>query len=128
MEEPDVTLLLIRGTACDVVGIDSETVLRNMVSESRIVTSEKGCEGPSELPRVTAWYHVPALCTVCQEVTEAEAASGHIKTNGESFHDKTPGALMGLVRASSRFRLRKSWDDDQKIDLVGGKVAHTVIA
>ena len=91
MEEPDVTLLLIRGTACDVVGIDSETVLRNMVSESRIVTSEKGCEGPSELPRVTAWYHVPALCTVCQEVTEAEAASGHIKTNGESFHDKTPG-------------------------------------
>ena len=46
MEEPDVTLLLIRGTACDVVGIDSETVLRNMVSESRIVTSEKGREGP----------------------------------------------------------------------------------
>ena len=34
--------LLIRGTASDVAGIDSETVLRNTVSESRIVTSEKG--------------------------------------------------------------------------------------
>ena len=34
--------LLIRGTASDVAGIDSETVLRNTVSESRIVTSEMG--------------------------------------------------------------------------------------
>ena len=34
--------LLIRGTASDVAGIDSETVLRNTVSESRIVTSEIG--------------------------------------------------------------------------------------
>ncbi len=34
-------LLLMSGTASDVAGIDSETVLRNTVSESRIVTSEK---------------------------------------------------------------------------------------
>ena len=42
---PCKTSLLIRGTASDVAGIDSETVLRNTVSESRIVTSEMGKQG-----------------------------------------------------------------------------------
>ena len=34
-------LLLIRGTASDVAGMDSDTVFRNTVNERRIVTSEK---------------------------------------------------------------------------------------
>ena len=37
--------LLIRGTASDVAGIISETLLRNTVSERRIVTSEIGNDG-----------------------------------------------------------------------------------
>ena len=36
--------VLIKGTASEVFGIDSETVFRNTVSESRIVTSEKFVE------------------------------------------------------------------------------------
>ena len=43
-----ISLLLINGTASDVAGIDSETVLRNTVSESRIVTSEKGNDGENQ--------------------------------------------------------------------------------
>ena len=36
--------VLIKGTASEVFGIDSETVFRKTVSESRIVTSEKFVE------------------------------------------------------------------------------------
>ena len=35
------SFLLIRGTASDVAGMDSDTVFRNTVNERRIVTSEK---------------------------------------------------------------------------------------
>ncbi len=45
---PPVFLLLMRGTASEVAGIDSDTVFRNTVSESRIVTSVKRRERERE--------------------------------------------------------------------------------